>query len=65
MGDPLIQLNEQINWEEFRSDLKLIREKNDRKNNAGAKPFDVILMFKILVLQRLNGLSDDRIEYQI
>ena len=64
MGDPLVQLNEQINWEEFRSDLAIIHEK-ERKSNAGAKPFDVILMFKILVLQQLNNLSDDRIEYQI
>lgn len=37
----------------------------DRKSNAGAKPIDVVLMFKILVLQQLNNLSDDRIEYQI
>jgi IS5 family transposase len=37
----------------------------DRKSNAGAKPFDVVLMFKILVLQQLNNLSDDGIEYQI
>ena len=59
-----MSLNEQINWEEFRSDLATIHEK-DRKGNAGAKPFDVILMFKILVLQQLNNLSDDRIEYQI
>lgn len=64
MGDPLVALNEQVNWEEFRSDLNLIHQK-DRKSNAGAKPFDVILMFKILILQQLNNLSDDRIEYQI
>jgi len=36
-----------------------------RKSNAGAKPIDVVLMFKILVLQQLNNVSDDRIEYQI
>ena len=64
MGDPLIVLNAQINWEEFRFDLNIIHQK-DRKSNAGAKPIDVILMFKILVLQQLNNLSDDRIEYQI
>ncbi len=64
MGDPLTQLSEQINWEEFRSNIAIIHEK-DRKSAAGAKPFDVILMFKILVLQQLNNLSDDRIEYQI
>lgn len=64
MGDPLVLLNQQINWEEFRADLNLIHIK-ERKNSAGAKPFDVILMFKILVLQQLNNLSDDRLEYQI
>ena len=36
-----------------------------RKSNAGAKPIDVVLMFKILVLQQLHNLSDDQIEYQI
>lgn len=30
-----------------------------------AKPIDVVLLFKILVLQQLNNLSDDRIEFQI
>ena len=64
MGDPLVGLNTQINWEAFRSDLNRVHEK-ERKNNAGAKPIDVVLMFKVLVLQQLNNLSDERIEYQI
>ena len=64
MGDPLVGLKEQINWEAFRSDLNRVHEKN-RKSNAGAKPIDVVLMFKLLVLQQLHNLSDDRLEYQI
>lgn len=64
MGDPLVGLNEQIDWEAFRTDLNRIHDKA-RKSNAGAKPTDVVLMFKILVLQQLHNLSDDRIEYQI
>ena len=64
MGDPLIGLNEQIDWEAFRADLNRVHVKA-RKSNAGAKPIDVVLMFKLLVLQQLNNLSDDRIEYQI
>ena len=36
-----------------------------RKSNAGAKPYDVVLMFKVLILQSLYNLSDDGIEYQI
>jgi len=64
MGDPLVGLNEQIDWEAFRPSLNLVYEK-PRKSNAGAKPIDVLLMFKILVLQQLHNLSDDRLEYQI
>jgi len=64
MGDPLVGLNAKIDWEAFRPDLSRIYEK-ERKSNAGAKPVDVVLMFKVLVLQQLNNLSDDRIEYQI
>lgn len=64
MGDPLVGLNAKINWEAFRPDLNRIHEK-ERRSNAGAKPTDVVLMFKVLVLQQLNNLSDDRIEYQI
>jgi IS5 family transposase len=63
-GDPLVQLNEQVNWELFRPELEQIREK-DRKSAAGRKPFDVVLMFKILVLQSLYNLSDDAVEYQV
>lgn len=64
MGDRLIGLNSHINWEAFRPDLSLVHDKA-RKSNAGAKPIDVVLMFKVLVLQQLHNLSDDRIEYQI
>lgn len=64
MGDPLVGLKARIDWETFRPDLTRVHDK-DRKSQAGAKPFDVVLMFKILVLQQLNNLSDDGIEYQI
>lgn len=64
LGDPLVGLNAQINWEAFRPDLARMHEK-ERKSNAGAKPIDVVLMFKVLILQQLHNLSDDRIEYQI
>ena len=36
-----------------------------RKSNAGRKPFDVIVMFKVLVLQQMYNLSDDQTEYQV
>jgi IS5 family transposase len=64
MGDPLVKLKEEIDFEAFRPDLNRVHEK-DRKSNAGAKPFDVVLMFRVLLLQHLYNLSDDGIEYQI
>lgn len=63
-GDPLRQLNDVIDWESFRPTLLCIREK-ERKSNAGAKAYDVVMMFKILVIQSLYNLSDDAVEYQI
>lgn len=63
-GDPLVQLNERVSWDLFRPELEKIREK-ERKSGAGRKAFDVVLMFKILVLQSLYNLSDDAVEYQV
>lgn len=64
LGNPLIELEQSINWEAFRPLLNQIHKKN-RKNKAGAKPRDVVMMFKGLVIQNLYGLSDDQLEYQI
>lgn len=64
MGDPLVGLHTQIDWEAFRGDLARVHLKQ-RKSRAGAKPIDVVLMFKVLVLQQLHNLSDQKIEYQI
>ena len=36
-----------------------------KKSSAGRKPFDAILMFRMLVLQALNNLSDEQVEYQV
>jgi IS5 family transposase len=63
-GDPLPKLKKLVDWERFRPDLEAVRDK-ERKSNAGRKPFDVVLMFKVLVLQSLYNLSDEKIEFQI
>ena len=63
-GDPLVRLNECVDWEVFRPELETIREK-ERKSPAGRKPFDVVLMFKVMVLQSLYNLSDDAVGYQV
>jgi len=63
-GDPLVKLNKVIQWENFREALENVRVR-EKKSNAGAKPYDVLLMFKVLILQSLYNLSDEAIEYQI
>jgi IS5 family transposase len=60
----LPKLKSLADFEIFRDDLQQVREK-ERQSNAGRKPFDVVLMFKILILKSLYNLSDDRIEEQI
>ena len=64
LGDPLVGLSALIDWEIFRAELATVHEK-ERRSSAGRKPIDVVLMFKVLVLQRLYHLSDDQMEYQI
>lgn len=63
-GDPLLKLNTSMNWEMFRAELDELRDKQ-RKSNAGAKPYDTVMMFKILIIQSLYNLSDEAAEYQI
>ena len=64
LGDNLEQLNQIINWEMFRATLEGAVRK-EAKGAGGRRRFDVVMMFKILVLARLFNLSDDQTEYQI
>jgi len=64
INDFLPKLNSLVDWEIFRSDLSKVREK-ERLSNAGRPPFDVLLMFKVLVLKSLYNLSDDQTKLQI
>ena len=65
MGNPLEAISNVVDFEMFRPLLEAKLLNKDKKNNAGAKPFDVVLMFKILLLQRYYGLGDKQVEYQI
>lgn len=63
-GDPLERLNAVIDWEIFRPILERIDAK-ERKSAAGRKPTCRILMFKLLILQRLHNLADERLQFQV
>lgn len=63
-GDPLQSIKEKIDWELFRPLLESVFVKED-KGTGGREPYDYVMMFKILILQRYYNLSDDQTEYQI
>ena len=65
IGNPLEKICKVIDFEMFRDMLESQLLNTNKKNNAGAKPFDVVMMFKIMILQRYYGLGDTQIEYQI
>lgn len=64
MNDSLERLNEVIEWETFRRALTRASRKED-SGKGGRPAYDVVMMFKILILQRLYNLSDEQMEYQI
>ncbi|MDX2290697.1 MULTISPECIES: transposase, partial [Streptomyces] len=71
-GDPLVALHRAVAWERFRPQLLSALHAAGarvspalRKSAAGCKPWDEVLMFKVLILQHLYNLADDRVEYMI
>ena len=65
--DPLAKINAVVPWETFRGRLEKVWRKppEQRKSNAGCKPWDAIVMFKAILLCALYNLSDDQVEYQM
>lgn len=64
LGDQLEAYTAMIDFEMFRSDLDAAVNYSDRKQ-GGRPPYDVVLMFKILIVQAQHNLSDDRAEFLI
>lgn len=62
----ILKLRDLIPWESFRPLLEGLTGYATRDWKKGGKPpFDPVLMFKVLVLQKFHGLSDDATEEQI
>ena len=64
MGDQLIAMKEMINWEMFRAPIEKAIRKADY-SQGGRPPWDVVLMYKIVMLQQWYNLADENTEYQI
>jgi IS5 family transposase len=62
----ILKLRDMIPWESFRALLEELTGYATRDWAKGGKPpFDPVLMFKVLVLQKFHGLSDDATEEQV
>jgi len=64
LNDFLPKLNSLIQWEIFRPTLNKVREK-EHLGPGGRPAFDVVLMFKILVLKEMYNLAFEKIEEKI
>lgn len=64
LGDPLEVMMAIIDFEAFRPVLEKALKRSDGAR-GGRPAFDPVMMFKILILQALNDLSDERAEFLI
>lgn len=64
LKDPLMDLARHIDFEIFRAQLETVVCK-PRESAVGRKPYDAVMMFKLLILQRCYNLSDEQLEFQI
>jgi IS5 family transposase len=64
LGDQLLTFAEAVDFEMFRPELTKALAYSDGAQ-GGRPPFDPVLMFKILVIQASNNLSDERAEFLI
>ncbi len=63
-GDPLERLAAVVDFEVFRPELDAALNRSDG-SKGGRPPMDPVLMFQVLVIQALYGLSDAQAEFQI
>jgi len=63
-GDDLERVKALVNFEIFRPALEVAVLRSDR-SKGGRPAFDHVLMFKVLILQAMHSLSDERAEYLI
>ena len=64
IGDQLEAFSAVVDFEMFRPELDVALNCSDGAS-GGRPPFDPVLMFRILVIQAQNDLSDDRTEFLI
>ena len=61
---PLYKLDKIIDWEMFKEPIETALHK-EPKAPGGRPPYDKLMMFKIIILQKYYNLSDEQTEFQI
>jgi hypothetical protein len=61
-GDDLERIAALVDFAMFRPELERAMPRSDGRK-GGRPAFDRVLMFKVLLLQAMHGLSDERCEY--
>lgn len=64
LGDQLEAFGRAVDFEVFRPDLVKALAYSDG-SRGGRPPFDPVMMFKVLVIQAANALSDERAEFLV
>lgn len=64
LKDPLVKLNAIIRWEDFRPIIDAAFTASD-PSKGGRPSYDRVMMFKVLIIQKIYNLSDDATEFQI
>ena len=64
LGDQLLAFAKVVDFEIFRPELVKALAYSDG-TQGGRPPFDPVMMFKVLVIQAANNLSDERTEFLI
>ena len=61
-GDPLEMIDRVVPFESFRAEIEaaVLAPADEKRSNAGRKRIDVIVMFRMLVLQSLYNFSDEQ-----
>ena len=64
LGDPLERLNAVVDWEIFRPIITDALQKK-AKGPGGRPRYDFVMMFKVLILQSIYDLSDEKTQFMI
>ena len=67
LGDPLVLISQHIDFKLFKETILKFsgRSEEQDKPGKGRPSYDVVVMMKILFIQRLYNLSDEQVEFQI